>query len=69
MIDDDERGGTIGNGNGLVDAGEVVDIRVPVINRGGTTANGVSGAASTTDGVVTIVTPAVSYGTIAARRP
>jgi hypothetical protein len=65
VIDDDNAGGTIGNGNGLVDAGEVVDIRVPVINRGGTTANGVSGTLSTTDGVVTIVTPAVSYGTIA----
>ena len=65
VIDDDAVGGTIGNGNGLVDAGEVVDIRVPVINRGGTTANGVSGTLSTTDGLVTIVTPAVSYGTIA----
>src|SRR5262249_55473057 len=66
VIDDDGAGGTSGNGNGQIDAGEVVDIRVPVINRGGTTANGVNGTLSTTDGLVSIVTPVVSYGTIAA---
>src|SRR5262245_12414511 len=65
VIDDDGSGGTQGNSNGQIDGGEVVDIRVPVINRGGTTASAVNGTLSTTDGLVTIGTPAVSYGSIA----
>jgi hypothetical protein len=65
-IDDDASGGTSGDGNGAWDAGEVVDLTVPVKNNGGASATGVTGRVSTPDGLVTIVTPTVSYGTIAA---
>ena len=65
VIDDDAIGGTSGNGNGQFDAGEVVDVTIPIINRGGTTANAVTGTLSTTDGLVTITNAAVSYGTLA----
>ena len=65
VIDDDAVGGTSGNGNALFDAGEVVDLQIPVINRGGSTSSGVNGVLSTTDGLVTITDPDVGYGTIA----
>ncbi|MGH2650198.1 MAG: C25 family cysteine peptidase, partial [Actinomycetota bacterium] len=65
VIDDDGSGGTSGNGNGLLDAGEVVDLQVPIINRGGSNATQVNGVLSTTDGLVTISDPDVGYGTLA----
>jgi len=64
-IDDDTFGGTSGNDNGQFDAGEVVDVHVSVINRGGTSSSGVVGVVSTTDGLVTISNPGVTYGTVA----
>jgi peptidase C25-like protein/VCBS repeat protein/fibronectin type III domain protein len=63
-IDDDAVGGTSGNANGKLDAGETIDLQVPVTNRGGTSASSVTGTLSTTDGLVTMITPGVSYGTI-----
>jgi hypothetical protein len=64
QIDDDALGGTSGDGDGLWDAGEVIDLRVPVRNTGGATANGVSGTLSTSDGLVTISNGSVSYGPV-----
>jgi uncharacterized repeat protein (TIGR01451 family) len=65
VVDDDAVGGTAGDGNSNVDAGETVDLRVALRNRGGTTATGVTATLSTTDGLVTIVTPTVAYGSLA----
>ncbi len=65
VIDDDAIGGTIGNADGQFDAGETIDLQIPVINRGGTSSTGVIGVLSTTDGLVTVVDPDVTYGTIA----
>jgi hypothetical protein len=65
VVDDDGLAGTSGNANAVLDAGEVVDLQLPVINRGGSTATGVNGVLSTTDGLVTILDPDVSYGTLA----
>lgn len=64
-IDDDNVGGTVGDGDGIVDAGETIDLRVPVINRGAATATGVTATLSTSDGLVTVVSPTVVHGTIA----
>lgn len=64
VIDDDNVGGTIGDGDSKLDAGETVDLRVPVANRGGGAATTVAGSLTTTDPLVTIVAPAVAYGTI-----
>ncbi|MBI5710352.1 MAG: VCBS repeat-containing protein [Candidatus Eisenbacteria bacterium] len=65
-VDDDNLGGTAGNADGLFDAGETVDLDVPVRNNGGASAPAVTGTLSTTDPVVTVLVPAQSYGTIAA---
>lgn len=66
VIDDDNVGGTIGNSNGALNAGETVDLRIPVKNSGGATASSVVGVLSTTDPLVTISVSNVNYGTIAA---
>lgn len=65
-VDDDNLAGTAGDANASVDAGETVDLKVTVRNRGGSTASAVSATLATTDGLVSIVTPTVGYGTIAA---
>ncbi len=65
-IDDDALGGTSGDGDSIWDAGETIDLRIPVQNSGGLTAFGVSATLSTSDPNVTITTPTTAYGTVAA---
>jgi len=65
LLDDDNVGGTVGDADGQLDAGETIDLRVPVINRGAATATGVTASLSTTDPLVTVVTPTVAHGSIA----
>lgn len=63
-VDDDNIGGTVGDGDQAVDAGETVDLMIPVTNRGGALAAAVVGTLSSTDPQVTIVSPSVNYGGI-----
>src|SRR5262249_26592008 len=49
QIDDDALGGTSGDADGILDAGETIDVRVPLKNAGGATAPSVSATISTTD--------------------
>jgi hypothetical protein len=63
-LDDDNVGGTQGNGNGAWDAGEIVDLRVPVRNNGGSGTTGVVGTLSTFDPLVTVLQPTVAHGSI-----
>ncbi len=65
-IDDDAVGGTSGDADGIPDAGETIDLRVPIVNSGGTAATGVSATLSETDPYVTVMTPLVNYGTVGA---
>jgi hypothetical protein len=66
-VDDDNVGGTTGNSDGFADAGETVDLRVALRNRGGAGTNGpVSATISTTDPFVTLVNGNGTYGAIAA---
>jgi hypothetical protein len=65
-VDDDNVGGTSGNGNGIMDAGETVELRIPLRNNGGSTAPSVVANLTTTDPMVTITAPSVGYGSIAA---
>jgi len=62
---DDALAGRQGDADGLPDAGEIVDVVVPVRNAGGTSAVAVLGTLSTTDPSVTITTPTADYGEIA----
>jgi len=64
-FEDDSLGGTVGNANGLPDAGETIDVIVPLRNSGGATATSVTGRLSTTDPRVTVVNAGATYGSIA----
>jgi hypothetical protein len=66
LIVDSGAGGTSGNGNGIWDAGETVALYPMLRNNGGSGATSLSGTLLTTDGLVTVLQPAASYGTIAA---
>ncbi len=66
-IDDDNVGGTQGASDGAADAGETIDLLLPVSNVGTlTTGVGATGGLSMTDPRVTILTPGAFYGTIGA---
>jgi hypothetical protein len=64
-IDDDAIGGTFGDGDGVFNAGETIDLRVPLKNNG-TPAPSVTATLSTTDPQVSIITPGATYGPIGA---
>jgi Peptidase family C25/FG-GAP-like repeat/Propeptide_C25 len=63
-IVDDPANGRDGNGDGIADAGETVDLHVPIRNAGGTAATGVTGTLTTTDAWIVVSAPAASYGEI-----
>jgi hypothetical protein len=66
-VDDDNLGGTSGNGDGIADAGETVDLRVALRNRGGAGSSGVVLATlSTTDAFVSVTNSDATYAPIAA---
>ena len=50
LVDDDNLGGTAGNGNGIIDAGELVDLTPSVRNQGGATSPSLTAT-------LTLVTP------------
>lgn len=58
-------GAGVGNGNGIVDPGEEIDLEVDLRNDGTATATGVNAILSTSDTYVTITDPSVTFGTIA----
>jgi hypothetical protein len=65
VVDDDSYNGTLGDGNGALDAAETADLLVPLRNNGGSTAPSVAGTLSTTDALITVLMSHVSYGNIA----
>ncbi len=62
VLDDDNLDGTIGNGDGLPDAGETIDIDVPMRNNGGASGSNYIGTLTTTDSLVAILAPTQFYG-------
>ncbi|HTM57389.1 MAG TPA: C25 family cysteine peptidase [Candidatus Udaeobacter sp.] len=62
---DDGAGGTIGNADGILDAGETVDLHVALRNNGGSTAPVAKGTLTSADPYVSITTPSLTYGAIA----
>ena len=52
-IDDDNSGQSSGNGNGIVNCGETIELYVDLYNQGSSTATGVNAAISTSDPYVT----------------
>jgi hypothetical protein len=63
-IDDDAIGGTAGNGDGVIDAGETIDFTAQVMNTGGFIASNVTLALRTTQPGVTITDSLASVGNV-----
>jgi len=64
-IVDDGTAGSVGNGDGIWEAGETVVLYPLLRNNGGASATAVAGTLLTSDGLVTVLEAAASYGTIA----
>ncbi|HEY3295324.1 MAG TPA: C25 family cysteine peptidase [bacterium] len=65
-VDDDNNGGTQGNGNHIMNPGETIDLPVYIRNFGASvTATGVSATMTSTNPRVTVVTGTASYANIA----
>ncbi|MBI5060137.1 carboxypeptidase regulatory-like domain-containing protein [candidate division KSB1 bacterium] len=65
-IDDDNSGGTSGNGNATLNPGETVDLPIYLKNYGGTaTATGISAQLVSHNPKVTIATPSATYANLA----
>lgn len=60
LIDDDTSGNSNGNGNGIVNPGETIELYVTLGNQGSTTANGVNATLTTTDPYAAILYNTVS---------
>ncbi len=65
-IDDNNVAPSVGNSNGVANAGETIELQLAVKNTTTSQLNLISGVLSTTSTGVTILTPNVSYGNIAA---
>jgi len=67
LIDDDTIGGSSGDGDGMVEPGETIELSLWVENYGNQPASGVEGIISTNDPFITITDSLKSYGDIASR--
>lgn len=65
-IDDDTSGGSDGNGNGIPEAGEEIELSVQLQNTGNASATNVTAVLSTNDSDISITDPNETYGTITA---
>lgn len=65
VIDDDNEGASVGNGNGLATNGETIEILFGLRNTGTTGLSGITGTISSESPYITIVNPAISYPAIA----
>lgn len=65
-ISDDNIGSSIGNGNGLANAGERIELTFPLQNSGATHIRGVSGTITCGSPYIAIQNPSITYGDILA---
>ncbi len=65
-ISDDNIGSSIGNGNGLANAGERIELTFPLQNSGATHIRGVSGTITCGSPYIAIQNPSITYGDIIA---
>ncbi len=66
QIDDDSNGGTIGNGDGVLNPGETVDLWVTIRNVGNAAAHNVTGVLSSQSADVTLLNPNAAWNDIPA---
>ncbi|HPT72953.1 MAG TPA: C25 family cysteine peptidase, partial [Candidatus Cloacimonadota bacterium] len=64
IIDDDNNGTSVGNGNGIVEGGETIELNCNIKNTFSIDQTNVYGILSSTDNNITIVSDSISYGVI-----
>ena len=64
VIDDDQSGGSFGNGDGIVDAGETIDFWIELVNTGGAASDSVSIIVRSLDSEATVLDSVSEYGVI-----
>ncbi|UCD84576.1 MAG: S8 family serine peptidase [Deltaproteobacteria bacterium] len=64
FVDDDNLGSSIGNGNGIIEPGETVEIPVALINNGSMDGFGITATLSTDDPYITIIDNLEDFGDI-----
>ena len=63
-LDDDNIGGSIGNGDDVINPGETIELKVKLRNKGGITATNISTVLSTTDSYITLTDNSETFGDI-----
>lgn len=63
-IDDDDTGASQGNGNGIIEFGETIELTVTLENLGTSAATGVTGTLTLSDPFVTVTEQDANFGTI-----
>jgi Peptidase family C25/Propeptide_C25/FlgD Ig-like domain len=66
IIDDDNMGGSSGNANGIINPGEVIELKIDLMNYGSSSVLGVNADLSTINEDITITDETENYGDIAA---
>lgn len=61
VIDDDASGASFGNGDGKMDAGETIELSLPVKNRGGATGVGITATVTSLSPFVTLIDSTSTY--------
>lgn len=61
LIDDDATGSSLGNGDQKIDAGETIELQLPIRNRGGSTSGGITATMTSLSPFVTIGDGTSSY--------
>ncbi len=63
-VDDDQSGGTFGNGDGIIDAGETIDFTLELTNTGGTSSGNVTAKFRCDDALATVLDSTATFGVI-----
>jgi len=66
VIDDDNTGGTTGNSNGTINAGEIIDLKLQIKNSSASTISVISATVTCSDPYVTLSTNSLSFSNITA---
>jgi len=65
-VDDNSSGASVGNGNGTINAGETIELAIPLRNSSALNYSSISATLSTDNTHISIISPTVQYGAISA---
>ncbi|MBT3300148.1 MAG: hypothetical protein HN657_02760, partial [Candidatus Marinimicrobia bacterium] len=66
-IDDDNMGQSSGNGNGIIESGETIELTIPLKNYGSTDASNINASIASEHSQISIISGSINYGDIASQ--